>query len=210
MRIDLRFVDLEQEVHVQRDYITMLATHLPAIVETERARIQALYDSLPPDECFGLAFVERELDEGIPTRAFVAASIIGLWATYETSVGDVADIARGRLDVKLELDDLRGNFLERARRYFRDVLRFELHTASADWPVLCDLAEVRNIFAHAAGRVRHRSKDKRERLLQLTRRHPGLAVHDDILVADTTAATHFHAVVARSLTDLFARARAHF
>lgn len=210
MRLDLRFVDLEHEVHVQGDYIAMLAAHLPSIMDTERARIHALYDFLPPDERSWLALLERDHERGVPTRAFVAASIIGLWATYETSVGDVANIAKDRLNVNLGLDDLRGSFLERARRYFRDVLRFELHTRSADWPVLCDLAEVRHIFAHSAGRVRHLSQAKRERLLHLTGRHPGLAVHDHILVADTTAAAHFHAVVERSLADLFTRARAHF
>src|SRR5438067_1763331 len=140
MKFDMRFSNLEWELHLQGSYLDMLGTHLPAIVEAERARLRALYDDQPEDERGGLDFIEWDLDRGVLTRSFVAASIIGLSATYEMAVISVAEVARKQLGLRLKLEELRGSFLEQAQRYYEDVLRFQLHASPGTLTGLHDLA----------------------------------------------------------------------
>lgn len=210
MKIDLRFVEFERELQIHGDYIEMLETHLPAIVEAERKRLYDAYADSAPEERGGLDFLEDDLNQGIVTRSFVLASLVGIWATYESSVTAVADVGRKSAGVHLRVDDLRGNLLERALRYFDEVLKFQLHTVEADVRVLRDLAVVRNIFAHTSGFVRKLSDRRMTELKQVVARNPGIQVVNDVLVAKPNAAKRFHDSVESLLLDLFRRARKAF
>jgi len=208
-KVDFRFLELEHELHLLGGYIDMLDVHLPTIVQTERERLYTLFENVPIDERPGLDFLEADLDDGVPTRAFVACAIVGMWALYETSVIAVAQAVRQRAGAQLELNDLRGDFLHRARSYFDDVLRFKLYADQRSATRLHHLSTIRNAFAHTGGRIDRISELKLKRLQAVIEASPGISrVDDRYLVATTEGARYFHGIVAEALDDLFRRARA--
>lgn len=209
-KINFRFIELEHELHLIERYISMLELHLPDIVESERKHLYHLYENSPPEERGGLEFLEHDLDQGIPTRAFVASAIMGLWAVYETSATTVSRIIQKAKQARLSLDDLRGDFLHRASSYFDDILRFSLHVDKPTETRLHHLATVRNAFAHTGGRIAHVPPAEKKRLLAAIAATPGLAHDSQFVLAGTVAARHFHETVERDLADLFQRTRAEF
>ncbi len=93
--------------------------------------------------------------------------LISLFAVYESSVTTIAELIQEDKGQKLSLDDIRRNdFLERAKRYYRHILQFELSTDNERWKRLKELSDLRHAIAHANGRFEAISEGLRRRIVQ--------------------------------------------
>lgn len=108
------------------------------------------------------AEIERRTNDGV-AGVLCNAAFLALWAQYESTVERIADAVGDQSEVGLKLRDLKGSFLARADKYFREVLRFELHrTEDTDWEFARHLQGLRNALAHGPGRLEDlRNKDRR-------------------------------------------------
>jgi hypothetical protein len=98
--------------------------------------------------------------------------------------------------------------LERARRYYSDVLKFELHPGDP-WTRLQRLADIRHALAHASG-VANISETTKKKIVEWCKHDPGLSVKDGFLVVSLLFAKGALTLVDSLLKDLIKRTRASF
>ncbi|MBZ0255253.1 hypothetical protein K8I31_04280, partial [bacterium] len=79
--------------------------------------------------------------------------IIMLHSTFENTVTEIAKELRKKQGISIELNDLKGNWSARSKKYFQKVLKFPLPTDHKYWSQICNLSQLRNIFAHSNGRL---------------------------------------------------------
>ncbi len=96
------------------------------------------------------------------SRVYRGAVLPLVWGAYESSLQEVAEFLRKRIPATLALSDLRGRTtFERARKYFPEVLKFELFTSSDAPGQLREIDLVRNAFAHTNGHLSNMSSGTR-------------------------------------------------
>jgi len=78
---------------------------------------------------------------------------------------------------KIKVDDLKGSYLEQARKYLGSVVGFSTPSART-WEIVGDLYVLRNVIAHNGGAVERECSKKR--LQSLAKRSPGLTVNDNV------------------------------
>lgn len=97
---------------------------------------------------------------------------------------------------KINADDLKGSYLEQARKYLGSVVDFST-PSNRVWETVCDLYVLRNVIVHNGGAVDREGPKKR--LESLAKRSLGLTVHDNvhinkefIVFAHNTIKAFFH------------------
>ena len=76
--------------------------------------------------------------------------LVSLYAVYESVVIEIADLIRDKQSQ--QINDLKGNFLDRAKKYYKH-MQFKLYSNDRAWQRIKMLSDLRNAFAHANGRV---------------------------------------------------------
>ena len=84
---------------------------------------------------------------------FRGTFLVSLYAVYESVVIEIADLIRDKQSQQIKIDDLRGKFLEKAKKYYKHILQFDLYSNEKAWQQIKMLSELRNAFAHANGRM---------------------------------------------------------
>jgi hypothetical protein len=113
---------------------------------------------------FAYQELEWEVEHTYP-RVYRGALLLLVWAAYESGVQEVAEFIQKRLSVSLGLSDIRGRTaLERATKYFPEVLKFQLFASTDSLSRLREIELVRNAFAHANGNLRRTSESGRKAL----------------------------------------------
>jgi hypothetical protein len=208
--LDFRFQEIEEDLWILSEYLLLLENGLPLLVEGERRRIRSrVHDPNDEVEESIAQYLEERLESGLTTRYLTASAVTAAWAIYEAGVTSIARHIREKREARLKLNDLRGDFVDRARKYFVDVLRFDLHT-SADWEGLSRLAGVRNAFAHANGRVADLNTDSRIKIEQWCKTDSYLRLEDECVIAEAGYAKSAVALVEDLLRDLITRTKASF
>jgi len=211
MEVDLRFVEVGYELMILSEYVKLLDANLPAIIEAEKKKIWIDLDRGEDVDRSTGHHLEDRLTEGVSTRFLTGAVIMATWAIYEATVERMADYVRDAKKVSLKMNHLRGSFLQRARRYHDDVLKFELHSTGADWQRLERLAELRHVLAHANGRLWDVPADDLRRMDPWLKNTPGLTIVDDeYLVVSLDFAREALEFVDGLLRDLVDRVRKTF
>jgi len=208
MKIDLRFVEVGYELMIASEYVKLLEANLPRIHEAEKKRVWVDLD--PDDEADRSVahHLQDRLDEGVTTRFLTAAAIVATWAIYESTVQKMADHIRHAKEIGLKMSHLRGSFLQRARRYFDDVLKFDLHPVTTDWPRLEHVADLRHVLAHANGRLWDVPVDDLRRVELWLKSTAGVSVVDDeYVVVSLGFARETHDFIEALLRDLVDRVR---
>jgi len=102
--------------------------------------------------------------------------VVLVYLVFESEVGRLCDEINRRRDIRVRLNDLKGDLLSRCKTYLEKL--GGLNVVSADlWEKLEDLSKIRNCIVHTAGRY-ERSNDKK-RLQYLAGRVDGLTVDED-------------------------------
>lgn len=99
------------------------------------------------------------------------SAVTMIYTVVETQLTATANRLREQKNYSLKVNEVRGDPVERAKRYFTKVAGIQVGSDKG-WEVLQDLAEVRNIIVHRRGRQGLEPKD-RHMVQQLTKRYPG-------------------------------------
>lgn len=210
---DLRFAEVPYELMILWEYVNLLEHQMPTFVEKEKARI---WTELGPDDEEIGRHLEAQIEDGVTTRFLTSAALIAVWAVYETTVKRVGREIRDRKEIRLKMSDLRaqGGFLEQARKYFDDVLRFELHPIETDWHQLTMIASIRHALAHANGRLADlKDVSQQEKIRSWSETNSGLTMVpgvDEYLILSLDFVKESLQFIDGLLTDLIGRAKEEF
>ena len=133
-------------------------------------------------------------------RALRGPFLVTLFSVYESAVREVADLTRGQ---KIPPGDIRGDFLEWAKKYYKEHIPFELSGDNERWMRLRILYDLRNAIAHANGRLEMIVEKKGEKILK----QEGVKKEFDFIVVSRTFLRETFTMVKEELKDLLVRHR---
>ena len=107
-----------------------------------------------------------QIDFVLP-RVLRGPYLVALFAVYETAVTEVASHIQKKRGGQISLDDIKGDLLSRAKKYYKHVLQFELSSNNKSWERLTVLADLRNAIAHTNGRLDRIRVGTREKILKI-------------------------------------------
>lgn len=214
--MDFRFVELDHEVTSLATYREILEEQLTIRKDQERLRLRARLMS-PESEMDDAErqFANEEVNilvEEILPRFFRGPYLIALWALFESGIIEVADFIAMTKPLSLKLRDIRGRGpKDQWNKYFTHIASYPLGFTDCTWERLEELRQVRNVLAHANGRLDLVKDDKsRRKLEKWCRENRGLSEHSNLLIvsADYTRAAQI--LVTDTLSSLISRVSTDF
>ncbi len=209
--LDFRFVEIDYELWALGEYLDTFEQQLPLLREQKRAEklAQLRGQNLDKDvDEVSIALQEHYelVDHALP-RLFRGPFLVALWSVYESAVVDVANYIKDQQKQSLAMDDIRGNFLDRAQKYFDHILKFPLYTDDQVWQHLRMLAELRNAIAHANGRIEAVRKTSQRKINDWEKQDIGVEIVHGWLLLSEDFSREAYQTVRDSLQDLVARVK---
>ena len=146
------------------------------------------------------------VDRVLP-RFFYDPYLVSLWAAYESGVIEIANYLKTQQQQALNIQDLRGSFLDRARKYFDHVLKFPLCIDNQVWQKLKVIAELRHTIAHCNGRMAALKSGTRSRIEKWLTEDKGISILEGKLLLSDAFLRDAYEVINESLRDLLDRVR---
>lgn len=99
-----------------------------------------------------------------------AASVFLLaYGMFEKNLNEIARTAGSGIGIKLKMNDLNGQGIERAKNYLSKVCEVTEPFKSLEWQMIKNFAKLRNLIAHASGEL-DLSKAEHKQILQYCRK----------------------------------------
>jgi len=173
--IDFRFIEILEELSALYEYFNTIEEQIKYLYEKRHEEIQEKIEKENLDEAdIDIEFQEYwHKVEDIYPKLFRGSFIVDLWAFYESSLTQVANFLREHKNISLKLSDIRGDFIERVKKYFKYVLKFELHPVSNN-EILKNLYALRNGFAHANGKLENMNTGMRNSIKAIINQNIGI------------------------------------
>ena len=202
---DFRLLEVTGELFALREHLKLIEEGIERIKKAEELKLRET--ELPPDDPEWDS--ERQqyeyLTEDLLPRFFRGTFLVSLYAVYESAITEVARMIGSRKAHAISIDDLRGNFLDRASKFYKDILQFELWQDQKEQQRIRMLSDLRNTFAHANGRFEMLNDSSKKRVKHLTKTEDGIKVFSGYVVCDAKITSDIFLTVQNSLSDLVAR-----
>ena len=130
---------------------------------------------------------------------------MSVYAAYESTVTEIADLIRDRKSQGITIKDLRGDFLQQAKRYYQHILRFELCSNEETWEQIRMLRDLRHAYAHANGRLELLKRPHQRRIEGWMEQDRGISIHYDYIICEASTVDEIFRAVRGSLDCLIAR-----
>ncbi len=179
---DFDLWNLELALWALEEYRDTIERQIARIGEDDWKRTElnlALSGAAGNETEVGLAVQDHAwLAESILPRLLRGGYVLVLWGAFESGVIEAAACLCKKQHKELRLGDIRGgDLLERASKYWHQVLDTSFLAKDDDGSALSNLLAVRNAFAHANGRISAVPPRQQAALRQLVDRD--LGVQDD-------------------------------
>ena len=169
IKIDFRLLEASMELSTLEKHLGLIEAQIERGREEAWSTREAKTRELEPDNEAEWSFIVQEyryqVDFVLP-RALRNPFLVSLFAVYESTVTEVAKIMQKKKGVGISIDDLKGDFLKRSRKYYEHVLQFQLSLSNERWQRLMLLSDLRNTIAHTNGRLDIARTKTRERILK--------------------------------------------
>ena len=200
---DLRLVEVEVELGILEEQLE----HIEEQIKLGQTRAEEEFAPNTPSEDESDWDTRRQQydyeTEVILPRMWRSPFLVSMFSVYETSVTEVASLIQKKQERQIRLNDLRGEFLDRAKKYYKSILQFNLSTSNERWKRLNKLSDLRNVIAHTNGRLETVSRERKRKIL----RYEGANESYDYLVVSRDFLSKTLALVTDELEDLVARYR---
>ncbi|MFA4916795.1 MAG: hypothetical protein WC560_09010 [Syntrophales bacterium] len=158
VEFDFRLLEINCELDALEDYLQVIETHIESLTKAERTRLEARVrqehiSSGDPEWYAAASECEHQIEVFLP-RFFRGPFLVTLYAVYESAVTEIAQLIKGKQSQEISLDDFRGDFLKRAKKYYEHVLKFQLYTENRAWQSIQMLSTLRHAIAHENGGYR--------------------------------------------------------
>jgi len=207
---DFRLLEVSLEMSALEDHLELIENQIATLGRLERIALDDFIKSQHPSPD-GFERAEayygyyHKVDALLP-RLFRGPFIVSLYAAYETAVTEIARLIQETLAHPLSLNDIRaGTFLERASKYYRHVLNFELCRDNIGWQYITMLSAFRNAIAHTNGRWDMLNDSTKHRIEQWKKERAGVEIVEGYIVVDSAFLKKTFGHVRDALTDLIDR-----
>lgn len=207
---DFRLLDVSLELHALGTYLETMEKQIDLIAEDEKRNLEQaiLNQNVTPDDPewdIEQQYYEDRVDFLLP-RFFRSPYLVSLYAVYEVSVMEIAKLIQKGQGQSISINDIRGkNFLDRASKYYKHILNFELCTNNLAWQQLKMLSEVRNAIAHTNGRIEMLQNNAKRNILEWEKKRVGIEIIWGYIVVDQNFVEKTFSMVRSSLEDLVER-----
>lgn len=200
---DFRLSGIHYELHYLCENYNRIDEQIKRLTHKAEEDLMSRYDE---DEEY-LAASEFHHDATVVIPRLIRHSfLVSLYAVYEATVREIADIIREMQSQLKRLDDLGGAFPKNARKYYHDVLCFPLTRDDASWQKICKLSVLRHVLVHTNGRIdRVRSGDDKARLRQMERTGEIDVDGPDLIIVKAALLEDIFVAVRDDLSDLVSR-----
>lgn len=205
--IDFRFFEIGHELGSLQDYFRTTERQLPLLAEHAQEQLfEELADEYNSREVS--SFAHRFAEDVLP-RCFRSPILVSLWAIYESGTTDIANYLRERGNHALKLQDISGrNELDRKRKYFEHILKFQLISDGRAQEYIEMLLVLRNSIAHGNGREEFVKENNWNKIKSWERRVKGISTDYGYLTFSEAFVGEMLNIVGNSLGDLIERVKA--
>ena len=232
-QLDSPLLGAEAELEMLADHLQLIENHIERIQKRERREFDrkveeikkaskdlpkwssarqgelADYSPDPTDYLVEVEIASQEYEWRINDLPLFLRGpfLVSLYAVYESVVTEIAKLIRNKQSQKKKIDDLRGNFLDRAKKYYKHILQFDLYSNEKAWQQIRMLSDLRNAFAHANGRVDRLKKKSKKKIKQWNgQKNIGISITIfDHVICDADIVADIFGAVSDSLEDLIKR-----
>jgi hypothetical protein len=209
IRIDFRLVDITMELQALEDHIHLIEMQISDLSKSKQLELDKYLAQgkwTPEDFEWDEAKHEYyDMVEFLLPRFFWGSFIVSLYAVYEAAVTEIARLIQGNKAEILAMNDLKGNFLERAGKYYKSVLNFELCNNDETWERIKVLVELRNAIAHANGRIDILKTGTQQKIKNWTKTKMGISLWNNYFLVSAGFSKETFRLVRSSLEDLVRR-----
>lgn len=202
-KFDFRFVELEWELHGLGWFREKLEDLLLFQKDQEELRLKSELAKLddPAEQQAAWETTGALIDEVMP-RFSRGPYLISLWALFESGMTEIAGHVAKAKHLTLKLDDIsaRGK-VQQWKRYFEDYADFPLRIEEAEWTRLDELKDIRNLLAHANGRL-DLNTDLSKKVRKWCKEGKGLTEGSRSLIISNQYAKSAHKLVSEVLSRL--------
>lgn len=210
INIDFRLLDVSLELAALNEYLDTMEKQIDQIASSEKLILDAAIrdQNITPDDPewdMKQQIYDHRVELLLP-RFFRGPFLVSLYAVYEASVTEIARLLQKSQGRTISIDDLRGyDFLDRAKKYYKHILSFDLCTDSSAWQQIKKLSEVRNAIAHTNGRVEMLRERAKNKILVWENEQIGIHTQWGYIVPGRTFVENTFSKVQSSLEDLVQR-----
>lgn len=207
--IDFRLVDVTFELFALADHLDLIESQIENIQREERITLEKIFrksniSPADPEWHEATQNFNRRFDFLLP-RTFRGPFLISLYAVYESSVTEISRMIQLAEKQFISLYDLRGDFLDRSKKYFNHILKFDLCTDNTVWQRIKMLSELRNAYAHVNGRLEMLNPGSRKKIKNWEKQNIGIENYNGYLVVHADITREIFELVRSSLDELFTR-----
>lgn len=206
---DFQTVEIELELSALNYHLDLLEKQINKLVQREQLSLRTKIAELKitPDDP-EWQYEHQEFDyivEFLLPRIFRAPFIVSLYAVYESAVTEIAALIQKQKGIAIFINDLRGDFLDRAKKYFKDVIGFQLYFDKLAWDRITILSVLRNAIAHANGRIEMLNKGTKQKITNWEKQKVGISSMSGFVVIEESFLRETLRLVSASLNDLVER-----
>ena len=207
-KIDSRLLDASIELDALEEHLQLIENQMAQIRETARNKTETYIrkDGLCPDDPewqSAWQYYDYRIDT-LPIF-FRGTFLVALYAAYESIVTEIARLIQVKQSQKIKLNDLRGGFLERAKKYYKHILKFDLYSEEKAWEQVRRLSILRNAFAHANGRLDMVNERWRKIIQKWAQKNLGISTYYGYIICEVNIVADMYSAVRSSLEDLIER-----
>jgi hypothetical protein len=206
---DFRLLDVSLEIDALDDHFQLISTQIEHLRKIEQSSLEEYRREkklTPDDPEWDMSRQEfNHKVEFLLPRFFWSPFLVTLYAIYETAVTEIARLIQRSQGNNVAMNDFRGDLLERADKYYKCILEFELCSSNKTWERIKMLAELRNAIVHVNGRIDMLKEKSRNKIQSWKNQNIGISAHYNFLLIDETFAKETFAQVRLSIEDLVER-----
>ena len=207
--LDFRLEDVSMELDTLAEHYKLIKkqiSHLNQLEDKSRAEYCKENSLTPDDGDWDIA--RQEFDHKVEflfPRFFWGPFIVSLYAVFEASLTEIANLMKKTKNHGIAINDLRGDFLERAKKYYKYVLNFKLYNDDSDWHLIKTLIDIRNAIAHTNGRMDSLNETVNKRIKKLEKQNIGVSIYYNYVLIDSNFSWNVFSAVTSILENLVSR-----
>ena len=168
INLDFRLLEVSMELIALEKHLELIESQIEQQQKEAQSVMEAKIFELGLDSETEWDLPRQEfcyyVDSVLP-RVLRNPFLVSLFAVYESAVTEIAKLIQAREGTKTSICDLNGRVLKRYKKYYENVLQFQLSLGNDSWQRLILLSDLRNVIAHTNGRLDLVDKRARKEIL---------------------------------------------
>lgn len=174
--VDFRFINFPYEMEGLNQYLKALEESIFFHKrEFERRVLTEVKNSKNLEEELNLAYQKIfDMQDRVFPKSFRNPFIILLWAVFESTMNEIANYQYKSFNCEIKLSDIRGNFLEKIKKYFNSVTKIIFSLTPEEDKELEILYFIRSIIAHGNGNLENIKKESQVKKIKELAKSEGI------------------------------------